>query len=73
MYLILYQTILGYEIRTVGLGSKAAKHGGINSVLNTEENKATNAKNDLDMASIISNLFMRNDKIIKYEWTNFLH
>jgi len=30
MYLILYKTILGYEIRAVGLGSKAAKHGGIN-------------------------------------------
>jgi len=29
MYLILYKTILGYEIRAVGLGSKAAKHGGI--------------------------------------------
>lgn len=30
MYLILYKTILGYEIRAVGLSSKAAKHGGIN-------------------------------------------
>jgi len=30
MYLILYQTILGYQIRAVGLSSKAAKHGGIN-------------------------------------------
>jgi len=29
MYLILYKTILGYEIRAVGLSSKAAKHGGI--------------------------------------------
>jgi len=30
MYLILYKTVLGYEIRAVGLSSKAAKHGGIN-------------------------------------------
>ena len=29
IYLILYKTILGYEIRAVGLSSKAAKHGGI--------------------------------------------
>jgi len=29
MYLILYKTILGYEIRAVGLGPKAARHGGI--------------------------------------------
>ena len=30
MYFILYKTILGYEIRAVGLNPKAAKHGGIN-------------------------------------------
>jgi len=29
MYLILYKTVLGYEIRAVGLNPKAAKHGGI--------------------------------------------
>lgn len=29
-YLILHKTILGYEIRAVGLSSKAAKHGGVN-------------------------------------------
>lgn len=30
MFLILYKTTLGYEIRAVGRGLKAAKHGGIN-------------------------------------------
>ncbi len=29
IYVILYRTILGYEIRAVGLNPKAAKHGGI--------------------------------------------